>query len=147
MKLKPFIIRHSLRIHSRYNIFFQTFESILTDVTDTFFNVLHVQTFYKLSCESHFTCNRIMFLHLHRIDCNVFAAFPVSYCKFVFFIYSCLLYTSYLHAISHTKLLINPRKPSLFIHGIKAVQINSGRYIGRILILVLHALLHTCQMD
>ena len=44
-------------------------------------------------------------------------------------------------------LFINPWKPALLIFGIEAVQINTGRNIGSILILVFHTFFHTGQVN
>ena len=52
-----------------------------------------------------------------------------------------------IHSLMDLALPENPWKPALLIYGIQAVQIDPGRNIGSILLLVFQALFHNCQMD
>ena len=42
---------------------------------------------------------------------------------------------------------VYPGKPALAVAGVKAVEVDPGGNIGRVLILVFHALFHACQVD
>ena len=44
-------------------------------------------------------------------------------------------------------LFIDPWKPSLLILGVETVQVDSGRDIGSILVLILHAFFHTGEVN